>query len=166
MSKLEKHWPQIMKLANRAFPKYAFATINADGSPHVTPMGSLILKDNCTGFYFEGFSEQMRENLNRDNRISVLISDFRLVSWIIPLLSGRFSNPNAVRLNGTVGKRREATQSEMDAFKKDKWAVNLARILRWRGYRILWEPLSYVRDIKFHAFESVNLGKMSHGHWE
>lgn len=162
---LEKHWPHIMKLTDRAFPKYIFASINADGSPHVTPMGSFILRDDCTGFYFEQYSQQLRGNLDRDNRISVLVLDFHLLSWIIPLIKGSFSMPNAVRLNGTAGPRRQATMAETDAFKQDKWPVNIARILNLRGYRSLWKPLNTVRDIQFHSFEPVELGQMGRGHW-
>lgn len=162
---LAKHWPQIMKLTERAFPKYIFATTNADGSPHVTPMGSFNLRDDCSGFYFEEYSRQLRGNLERDNRISVLVLDFRLLAWIPSLITGRFAMPNAVRLNGTASPRRPATTAERDAFKRDQWPVSLARILNLRGYRFLWKPLAIVRDIQFHAFEPVDLGRMGRGHW-
>ncbi len=165
MADLERQWPQIMRLARRAFPKYVFATVNEDGSPHLTPMGSLVLRDDCTGFYFERFSRQMRGNLDRDNRISVLILDFRLVCWLFPLVRGRFARPNAVRLNGTVGERREATRAEEDSFKKDNWAINLTRVLGLRGYKRMWAALDRVRDIRFESFEPVELGFMGRGHW-
>ena len=165
MTELEKQWPEIQKLSRRAFPKYIFATVNEDGSPHITPMGSLALRDDCTGFYFERYSKQMRGNLDRDNRISILLLDFRLVFWLLPLIRGRFAKPVAVRLNGTVGERREASLAEENTFKKDNWAINLARVLSLRGYRRLWAPLNRVRDIRFESFEPVDLGIMGRGNW-
>ena len=162
---LDKNWSRIAKLAQRAFPNFIFATVNEDGSPHLSPIASLILKDDCTGFYFEGFTEHMRRNLDRDNRISVLFADCHTSRWIPPLLTGSLAHPIAVRLNGTAGERRIASLPEQEAFKKGSRLINLARIFNLKGYQILWKPLIYVRDIKFHSFEAINMGAMDRAHW-
>jgi uncharacterized protein len=164
-SNLKENWPQIIQLAKKAFPNCIFATLNDDGSPHLTPIASLVLRDDCTGFYFEGFTQHMRKNLDRDGRISVLFLDCHISHWISPLVKGSISQPIAVRLNGIAGMRRIASKLEENAFKKGSWIINLARIFNLRGYQILWKPLSYVRDIKFHSFEAIDMGAMNRDHW-
>lgn len=50
------HWDTISKVVQEAFNSClhcAIGTVNDDGAPHVTPIGSLILRDDGTGFYFE-----------------------------------------------------------------------------------------------------------------
>ena len=45
---MKENWADIKKLFGQAFRSsfhYALATVNEDGEPHVTPIGSLILCD-------------------------------------------------------------------------------------------------------------------------
>ena len=53
---LDEQWETAWALVNRSFRSplhYAFASVNPDGTPHVTPIGSLLLReDEPTGFYF------------------------------------------------------------------------------------------------------------------
>src|ERR1700724_845622 len=64
---LDEQWESAWALVNRSFRSslhYAFASVNADGTPHVTPIGSLMLRhDEPTGFYFELFTKQLPHNL-------------------------------------------------------------------------------------------------------
>ena len=51
-----KHWETIRAVFEEGFKScshFAVATVNEDGSPHVTPIGALILREDQTGFYFE-----------------------------------------------------------------------------------------------------------------
>jgi predicted pyridoxine 5'-phosphate oxidase superfamily flavin-nucleotide-binding protein len=44
-----KHWETIRTIFEEAYKScshFAIATVNEDGSPHVTPIGALILRDN------------------------------------------------------------------------------------------------------------------------
>ena len=44
---LDEQWETARALVNRAFRNslhYAFASVNADGTPHVTPIGSMLLR--------------------------------------------------------------------------------------------------------------------------
>ena len=50
------NWETIRAVFEEAYKScvhFAVATVNEDGSPHVTPIGALILHDNQTGSYFE-----------------------------------------------------------------------------------------------------------------
>lgn len=73
---IDSHWEEIRQVFKKSMGNYAFATANEDGSPHVSPIGSLFLRDNQTGFYFEEYSRILNKNLNRDNRICVLAVNF------------------------------------------------------------------------------------------
>ena len=53
---ISKHWETIRTVFEEGFKScshFAVATVNEDGSPHVTPIGALILLEDKTGFYFE-----------------------------------------------------------------------------------------------------------------
>jgi predicted pyridoxine 5'-phosphate oxidase superfamily flavin-nucleotide-binding protein len=160
---LSHHWETIQKIFDIAYKScshVAIATVNEDGTPHVTPIGALFLRADQTGFYFDEYPSKMPENIKRNPRICILAVNADKIFWARSLLEGRFSAPPAVRLTGTVGELREATSQETEAWKK---RTSLARGLK--GYRIMWERMGHVRDIKFDSFEPVNLGKMTAGLW-
>jgi hypothetical protein len=158
-------WPTIYALARQTFPSslhFAFATVNTDGTPHVTPIGSLMLcPDEPKGIYFEIFTTQMPRNLATQQRVCVLAVRSGQWFWLLSLLQGRFATPPAVRLLGTVGPRREASTVELA-----RWQRRVSR-LRWlKGSRILWGQMRFVREITFDSYEPVRLGAMTRGLWE
>ncbi|MCM3677434.1 pyridoxamine 5'-phosphate oxidase family protein [Peribacillus simplex] len=66
------HWNTWRGIASQSFG-FSFATVNPDGTPHVTPIGSLILsKDEPKGLYFQIFTSQMTQNLEHNNRVCIL----------------------------------------------------------------------------------------------
>lgn len=159
----DAHWNQIRRLFSNTFKTsfhYAFATVGEDGSPHVTPIGSLVLGEKGKGYYFEEYPVVMPRNFRKNKRVSVLA--VQSSKWLLlkALLFGKFSVPFAVRLNGTVGERREATQRERDVFRQ-----RLKRYHVFRGYNLLWGKLKYVRDVTFDSFEPVHAGIMTQGLW-
>lgn len=158
-------WPTIYALARQTFPSslhFAFATVNADGTPHVTPIGSLMLcPGEPKGIYFEIFTTHMPRNLAAQQRICVLAVHNSRWFWLTSLLRGRFSTPPAVRLLGTVGPRREASTVELA-----RWQRRIAHLGWLKGSRILWGQLRFVREIAFDTYEPVWLGAMTHGLWE
>ncbi len=157
------HWETIQKIFEEAFKScshFAVATVNEDGTPHVTPIGALVLRPDQTGFYFEEYPSKMPENLKLSPRVSVLAVNADKIFWARSLLEGRFSTPPAIRLAGTVGELRDATEDEKESWLK---RVSLAKGLK--GYRIMWERMARVRDIRFESFEPVDLGKMTGGLW-
>lgn len=161
--KIENHWDTIRQIVQEAFKTsqhYAFATANEDGTPHITPIGSLILRGNKTGFFFEEFPDKMRKNFKNNKRVCVLAINAGKFYWLKSLLKGRFAHPPGVRLMGTVGERRKATEEEIAAWQK---RVRFAKGLR--GYSLLWKNMNWVRDIHFDGFEPVHVGKMTAGLW-
>ena len=162
--RIEDHWDEISYICRKSMGNLAFATVNEDGTPHLTPIGSLIPRGDCSAFYFEQYPSRLPENLERDNRISVLAVDMRKVFWIPSFLLGHYTHPPAVRLYGRAGERREATTEEIAAFHKNPW-VKLMSIFKLKGYQVAWKPMTHVRDIHFDSFEPCDMGTMSRGHW-
>lgn len=157
----EQHWKRIRSFfgeashatasLRRSQPTYcSFATVNEDGSPHVTPIGSLILREDKQGFYLEEFSRHMSRNLQRDQKVCVLLVQNSLWYWVKTIILGRLDHPCAVRLMGTVGKKREATLQEINAFQKP---IRFLKI--FRGYQPMWGVMKHGREIHFDTFEPI-----------
>jgi len=159
---LEKGWLAIRKVFRNSFSSsfhFAIASVNSDGSPHVTPIGSLLLdKATQTGVYFEIFTTQLRRNIETNPNICVLAVNSGIRFWLKSLLFGRFSKAPATRLYGVAGKRREARPTEVQ-----RWKKQTGYLKRFKGYKLLWGNLTHVREVKFHRVESVKMGKMTQG---
>jgi len=162
---LDEQWETARALVKRSFRSslhYAFASNNADGTPHVSPIGSLLLReDEPTGFYFELFTKQLPHNLEQQPHVCILAVNSSKWFWLRALFLGRFPSPPAVRLRGAVGARRQATPAEIARWRK---RVGWTRWLK--GYPMLWGNLRFVRDIQFQSIEPVRLGAMTQGLWQ
>jgi general stress protein 26 len=161
---LGNNWTKIRTIFNDAFNSclhYALTTANEDGSPHVTPIGALVLREDRTGFYFDEYCTKTRQNLERDPRICLLAVNAGREFWGKSLATGKFPDPPAVRLTGTAGEIREATEDE-----KEIWKSKISYARGTKGYETLWNNMHLVRDLKFESFEPVEMGEMTAGLWE
>lgn len=160
---LETHWKDIRKLFGRSFASsfhYAIASVSENGEPHVTPIGSLILRESGHGFYFERFPRTLPRNLENNKQICVLAVNSGLWFWLGSLLRGRFATQPSIRLYGTVGELREASAEEIRLWRRR------TGILRWtRGHALMWKGMCRVRDIHFTRVEPVRIGEMTRGLW-
>ena len=111
---VSKHWGEIRRVFAAAFSSsfhFAVATVGADGEPHVTPIGSVVLTEPGRGFYFEEYPTRLPRNLRHDPRVSILAVNSSRGFWLRTLLFGRFPAPPAVRLRGrVVGEPRHPTR--------------------------------------------------------
>jgi hypothetical protein len=154
---LERDWPRI-RAHFRGLLYCSLATTDPDGSPRVTPIGSLFLRGDCTGFYLERYPIALPANLERDPRVAVLGVRDGLGLWLGALVRGGFRRDPAIRLFGTAGPRREATAEEVARFARK------VRLVRWtRGHRLMWRGFSSARDLTFERAEGVELGAMTAG---
>lgn len=156
---LGESWQSIRDVFREAFRSsfhYAIASVNADGTPHVTPIGSLLLTGEGKGIYFEILTSQLPRNIERQPRVCVLAVNTSRWYWLISLWRGRFATSPALRLAGTAGRRRPATASEKRWFRK-----RLRHVRRLRGYDLLWGKLDHVREIEFDTCEPVALGALT-----
>lgn len=152
-------WGELKRLAGRAFSTsmhFNIATVNADGTPLATPIGSLILSAPGEGYFFEVFADRLCANLDRGSPVTVLGVNSSALFWLKSLIAGRFESPPAFRLTGVAGARRAATEAE-----RNRWQEKV-RFLRWsKGHKLLWGKLDTVRELHFHALEPVRLGAMT-----
>ena len=155
------HWNEIKQVFEDGFKScfhYAVATVNPDGSTHVSPIGGLFLRDDKTGFYFEEFPSRLPENLKQNPRVCVMAVNADKLFWGRALMDGKFPSPPGVRLLGAAGEAREGTDEEIGLWQKK---VGFVRSLK--GYKVMWESMHRVRDIKFDSFEPIYLGAMMAG---
>jgi len=160
----DQQWRNICKFfcnsthatASPVLPYCAFSTVNEDGPPRIAPYTSLILGENKQGFYFDELSQHTSSNLERDQRVCVLIVKNSKWFWIKTVIFGRFDHPPGIRLMGIVGKKREATPQEVKAFKKP-----LRSLKFFKGYEPIWGFMKHGREIQFDAFEPVKCPTMT-----
>ncbi len=160
---LTENWQEIKTLFKRTFRSsfhYAIATVNENGEPHITPIGSLILGKPGHGIYFEEYPRQLPRNLEENQLVCVLAVDSGIWFWLRSLLRGKFIAPPAVRLYGVAGKRREASEEEIRL-----WQRRVRRVRFTKGHAKMWAKMRTVREIEFTRMETVFIGKMTENLW-
>ncbi len=156
----DRNWEKIRKLFNDtrlSTGHFAIATVTKDGTPHVSPIGSLFLRDDMSGYYFEELVGNMARNLKDNNRVCVMAVRSGRWFWLKSLISGRFSSLPALRLGGRAGEKRQATAEEIALLRKFIRAFKL-----FKGYDILWSNMTHVRDIVFDSCENINAKEMTY----
>ena len=152
-------WTDLKRLAGSTFSTsmhFAIATVNADGTPQVTPIGSLMLTAPGEGYFFEVFANRLCANLDRGSAVSVLGVNSGAWPWLRALGAGRFESPPAFRLLGVAGARRASTQVE-----RKRWQRKVRWLRFFKGHNLLWGKLDTVRELHFHALEPVRLGALT-----
>ena len=152
---LHDDWDDIRRIFARSL--YAsIATVDADGHPHVTPIGSLVLdSEPGRGFWFERFTTALPDHLDHDTHLCAMAVDTRLGLWGRALITGRFPSAPGIRLRGHAGARRPATEREVE------WFQRRVRPTRWtRGYRLLWGGMASGREVVFEQALPIRLGRM------
>jgi len=158
------NWTEIKALFQRSFRSsfhYAIATVNEDGTPHITPIGSLILGEPGKGVYFEMFPRQMPQNLQTDQKVCIMAVDSGIGFWLRSLLRGKFVAPPGMRLYGVAGELRPATEAEIA-----RWQRRVRRVRFTKGHKLMWRKMRMVREIEFTHAEPIRIGKMTNDQQE
>lgn len=156
---IKTDWNIIRKHFNKSFSQNLFisiASVDAENNPTVTPIGSLFLNDNQTGFYFEKYPTKLPENAKYNPNICALAVNNSKWYWLKSLFRGRFKTNPAIKLYGQLGERRKATDKEINRLNRRMKATN-----GLKGNNYLWKKMEFVRDITFNKVETINLGKMT-----
>ncbi len=156
---IQTNWTEIRKHFNKSFKTnfhVSIASIDKDDKPTVTPIGSLFLNSNQTGFYFEKFPTKLPENSKDHKNICILGVNSSTVFWLTALFKGKFESHPAIKLYGQLGDRRKASEIEI------KRLNSRMRITKWlKGNDYLWGNMENIREITFTKAEKINLGKMT-----
>ncbi len=155
---LLESWPAVRSVWKRSFAG-VFATVASDGTPRVTPVGSVWLHPTePRGYYHPRFVAGLPKNLAATGRFQLLFLDTSPLSWLKPLVVGRFDQLVAARLSGcVVGERREARGEECNRFRRRVRAVSWTR-----GHALLWQDMAHVQELSFDDVLPIRFGRMPH----
>ena len=156
---IKSNWKRIKKHFNRSFSSnfhVSIASVGKDNQPTVTPIGSLFLNNNRTGFYFEKYPDKLPYNAQNNPKVCILAVNSNTWFWLRSLFIGKFKTYPAIKLYGQLGNKRTATNIEIKRLN--------SRMKSTRGFKgnsYLWGKMEYVREISFSSAEKINLGKMT-----
>ena len=153
-------WKEVRRWWRRTLPFYAVCTAAPDGRPHVAPVGSVMLNDDGTGYYFEIFLQHTAQHLNHDPRVTVMALQIMPWFWARALFTGRFAYAPALRLIGTAEAARPSTERE-----RKRWYRRVGPVRRLKGPKMWWGDLDTVRPLRFERVAPVQLGASTQGLW-
>ncbi|MEQ1570570.1 MAG: pyridoxamine 5'-phosphate oxidase family protein [Myxococcota bacterium] len=153
-------WEAVRPLFRTAFRTslhFALASVDADGAPRVTPIGTVLLAEPGHALYFELFAHGLGARLSADPRVSVLAVDSGRLLWLRALWQVRFPRPPAARLVGRASpERRPPTEGE-----RRRWERRMGPVARLPGARRLWGELPWVRDLWIDRIDRVRIGPLT-----
>jgi hypothetical protein len=161
---ITQHWPEIrrvVEVGQRSSLYCSIGTVGADGVPNVTPIGTVFLNSTPGGFFFDRYTSALAAALSVNSGICLLAVDSRKTFWLRSLLLGRFHSPPGVRLYGTAGPLRRATDAELQRIE-----ARVRSAKRSRGGRLLWSSFTDVRELTFSSFRPVSYPVMMEGLWQ
>ncbi|WP_422348527.1 pyridoxamine 5'-phosphate oxidase family protein [Flagellimonas sp.] len=156
---IKENWKVIRNHFNKSFSSnfhISIASVDSENNPTVTPIGSLFLNDNQTGFYFEKFPSKLPKHARKNPNVCLLGVNSGRMFWIKALFKNKFSDYPAIKLYGKLGEKREATEKEIKRLNR---RMKVTKGLK--GNATLWGDMQFVREIKLTRAEKVNLGKMT-----
>lgn len=152
----EDKWEKIVKYFEQLKQTSMIASVNDTGQPNVTPIGSLILRDDQSGYYFDLFTKALSDNLDQNEKVCVLLVNTGTLFWIKSLFANKCKTPSGIKLIGSAGNRRKASLEEMALVRHKTKAFKI-----FKGYHTIFGNLTYVRDITFTDYFMLNTGKMT-----
>jgi hypothetical protein len=156
---LIKDWSKIRKHFSKSFRSsfhVSIASLDSDNNPTVTPIGSLFLNKDQTGFYFEKFPSKLPKYAKISKKICVLAVNSNRLFWFKALYRMRFKTNPAIKLYGLLGDKRKASEKEIRRLNRRMKATK-----RLKGHTYLWGDMEMIREIKFIKVETINIGKMT-----
>ena len=156
---LKTNWSNIRQHFNKSFRSnfhVTIASVDSENNPTLTPIGSLFLSADQTGFYFEKYPTKLPTYAKINRKICVLAVNSNMWFWMKSLFKGKFNSYPAIRLYGELGQKREATNVEIS-----RLARRMKATKGMKGNKYLWGDMKFVREITFTKAEKINLGEMT-----
>lgn len=67
----------------------SIATVNPDSTPHITPVGTVFLRDDQTGYFFDHYAEALGKNIDQNPDVCVMAVNAGRLFWFKSLLKVR-----------------------------------------------------------------------------
>ena len=132
------------------------ASVDQNGTPNMTPIGSLFLGKNSQAFFCNRFPRNLNENLKTNDQVCVIAMNGSKWFWMKSLFKGQFATCPGIKLYGRISQRRKIAKEE-----KEKWE-NLVKPFRFlKGHALLWKDMAYASDIQFDSYEYLKAGEMT-----
>ncbi len=155
---LVKAWDAIQQVFTQAQASTmhcSIASVNEQGQPHITPIGTVFLRDDQTGYFFDTYTKQFAENVKYNPKVCVMAVNASKGFWLKSLVLGKFATQPAIRLYGEISELRVAKKEEIAAVQKR------IRPLKWtKGSRLIWSNFTHVRDIHFTEYRPIKYPNM------
>ena len=142
MNKQEwQHIGKVMNDAQKAAMHCSIATVDAQLQPTITPIGTLFLRENQSGFFFDTYTESLQQNLPQNSKACIQAVNSSRLFWLKSLFKGQFSDYPGVRLYVEIGDLRLANAEELAQISRR------IQILKWtKGSQLIWSDFTHVRD--------------------
>ncbi len=153
------NWDKIKQHFNKSFRSnlhVSVASITSDNIPTVTPIGSLFLNNDQTGFYFEKYPAKLPMYSKINKKICVLAVNSNRWFWLNSLFRGKFKSYPGIKLYGELGEKRKATEIEIKRLNR-----RMKMTKGMKGHKYLWENMKMIRELNFTDVEIINLGEMT-----
>ena len=156
MNKQEwQHIGKVMNDAQKAAMHCSIATVDAQLQPTITPIGTLFLRENQSGFFFETYTESLQQNLPQNSKACIQAVNSSRLFWLKSLFKGQFSDYPGVRLYVEIGDLRLANAEELAQISRR------IQSLKWtKGSQLIWSDFTHVRDFTVQSFRWVKYPKM------
>ncbi|WP_349929647.1 pyridoxamine 5'-phosphate oxidase family protein [Acinetobacter sp. A1-4-2] len=153
-----QQWQHIRKVVNdtqKAAMHCSIATVDANLQPTVTPIGTLFLRENPSGFFFDTYTESLQQNVPHNSKACIQAVNSSRLFWLKSLFKGEFSDFPGVQLYVEIGDLHLANTEELAQISRR------IQSLKWtKGRHLIWSDFSYVRDFSVHSFRWVKYPKM------
>ena len=138
----------------------SIATVDEHLMPNITPIGSVFLHDEQSGFFFDTYTIQLSRNLVDNSNICLMAVNSSLKFWLTSFIKGKFDSAPGVRLYGKAGPLRAATDKEIELIHQ-----RIKPLRHLKGSKMLWSDFTHVRDMDFTDFRPVEYPKMMEHLW-
>jgi uncharacterized protein len=155
---IKKDWDAIRLFMNNKADKYYFASADAEGTPHITPIGSIRLTAPGEGYYLEKYPSTLPAHLAANPKVCILAMHLTKWAFLKGMVRGRLTELPGLRLHATLGLRREATEEEIDNFLR-----RMSWLKPFKGYDLLWSQMRHVREVRVHGADALTIGPLTRG---
>ena len=150
-----QHIGKVMNDAQKAAMHCSIATVDAQLQPTITPIGTLFLRENQSGFFFDTYTESLQQNLPQNSKACIQAVNSSRLFWLKSLFKGQFSDYPGVRLYVEIGDLRLANAEELAQISRR------IQSLKWtKGSQLIWSDFTHVRDFTVQSFRRVKYPKM------